>query len=146
MFERIVAAIDSDPERSVKVIQATKELARAFGSSVLVAHIVDVERPAAAVTGKAGAIPPSLHLESEEEARQLVDAAVGRLRGDGVQAEGQVGPGAGSRARELLAIADSADANLIVIGDRSSNVTDALLGGVAHRVVHLAKIPVLLVR
>src|SRR3981081_2954050 len=107
MFERIVAAIDSDPERSVKVIQATKELATACGSSVLVAHVLDVERPAAAVTGKAGAIPPSLHLESEAEARQLVDAAVERLRGDGLQVEGQIGPGAGSRARELLAIADS---------------------------------------
>ena len=71
MFERIVAAIDSDPERSVKVIQATGELARACGSSVVVAHIRDVERPAAAVSGKAGAIPPSLHLESEEEARQI---------------------------------------------------------------------------
>jgi nucleotide-binding universal stress UspA family protein len=146
MFERILAAIDSDPERSVKVIQATKELAKACGSSVLVAHILEVERPAATVTGRAGAIPPALHLESEEQARQLVDAAVERLRGDGVQAEGQVGPGAGSTARELLAIADSAGANLIVIGDRSSHVSDVLLGSVAHRVVHLAKIPVLLVR
>ena len=146
MYERILAAIDSDPERSVKVIQATSELARACGSSVLVAHIRDVERPAATVTGKAGAIPPALHLESEEEAKQLVDSAVERLRGDGLQAEGQVGPGAGSTARELLAIVDSAGANLIVIGDRGSHVSDVLLGSVAHRVVHLAKVPVLLVR
>ena len=63
-----------------------------------------------AVTGKAGAIPPAIHLESEEEAKQLVDSAVERLRGDGLQAEGQVGPGAGSTARELLAIVDSAGA------------------------------------
>jgi nucleotide-binding universal stress UspA family protein len=63
-----------------------------------------------------------------------------------VQAEGQIGPGAGSTARELLAIADSAVANLIVIGDRGSHVSDVLLGSVAHRVVHLAKVPVLLVR
>jgi universal stress protein A len=146
MFERIVAAIDSDPERSSKVIQATKELARAFGSSVLVAHVLDIERPAATVTGRAGAIPPSLHLESEEEARRLVDSAVEQLRADGVQAEGQIGPGAGSTARELLAIADAAGANLIVIGDRGSHMSDVLLGSVAHRVVNLAKVPVLLVR
>jgi nucleotide-binding universal stress UspA family protein len=146
MFERIIAAIDSDPERSVKVIQATGELARACGSSVVVAHIRDVERSTATVTGKAGAIPPALHLESEEEARQLVDSAVERLRGDGLQAEGQVGAGAGSTARELLALADAAGANLIVTGDRGSHVTDVLLGSVAHRVVHLAKVPVLLVR
>jgi nucleotide-binding universal stress UspA family protein len=146
MFERIVAAIDSDPERSVKVVEAAKELAKACGSTVLVAHIRDVERPAASVTGRAGAIPPSLHLESEEEARGLVDAAVERLRGAGVQAGGQVGPGPGSTARQLLAIADSDSANLIVIGDRGSHVSDVLLGSVAHRVVHLAKVPVLLVR
>ena len=51
-----------------------------------------------------------------------------------------------STARELLAIASSAGATEIVIGDRGSHVTDVLLGSVAHRVVHLAEIPVLLVR
>ena len=39
MFERIVAAIDSDPERSSKVVEATRELARARGSKVLLAHV-----------------------------------------------------------------------------------------------------------
>jgi nucleotide-binding universal stress UspA family protein len=147
MFERIVAAIDSDPERSTKVIEATKVLAKAFESNVLVVHVRDVERQASMVgTARAGAVPPSLHFESEEEASQLVDTAVERLRGDGVQAEGQVGPGTGSTARELLAIATAAGASEIVIGDRGSHVTDVLLGSVAHRVVHLAEIPVLLVR
>jgi nucleotide-binding universal stress UspA family protein len=147
MFERIVAAIDSDPERSAKVIEATKGLAKAFESSVLVVHVRDVERQASMVgTARAGAVPPALHFETEEEARQLVDSAVDRLRGDGIQAEGQVGAGAGSTARELLAIATSAGATEIVIGDRGSHVTDVLLGSVAHRVVHLAEIPVLLVR
>jgi nucleotide-binding universal stress UspA family protein len=147
MFERIVAAIDSDPERSVTVTEATKELAKAFESSVLVVHVRDIERQVAMVgTAKAGAVPPSLHFESEEEARELVDSAVERLRGDGVQAEGQIGTGVGSTARELLAIATTAGATEIVIGDRGSHVTDVLLGSVAHRVVHLAEIPVLLVR
>lgn len=145
MFERIVAAIDSDPERSVKVVQAASGLAKACGSTVLVAHVRDVERPAAAMAGKAG-IPPSLHLESEEEAQALVDSAVERLRADDVQAEGQVGPGPGSTARQLLSIADASSADLIVIGDRGSHVSDVLLGSVANRVAHLAEIPVLLVR
>jgi len=147
MFERIVAAIDSDPERSAKVTEATRVLAKGFESSVLVVHVRDVERQTTMVgAAKAGAVPPSMHFETEEEARQLVDSAVERLRGDGLHAEGQVGPGAGSTARELLAIATSAGATEIVIGDRGSHVTDVLLGSVAHRVVHLAEIPVLLVR
>lgn len=146
MYERIVAAIDNDPDRSVKVVQAVAQLAKAVGSTVLVVHVRDVERPAALVTGRAGAIPPALHLESEEEARELVENAVAQLRDEGVQAEGQVEPGPGRTARQLLAIAEAAGANLIAVGDRSSAVTDVLLGSVAHRVVHLAQIPVLLVR
>jgi nucleotide-binding universal stress UspA family protein len=33
-----------------------------------------------------------------------------------------------------------------VVGDRNSRVSDVLLGGVAHRIVHLAPCSVLLVR
>jgi universal stress protein A len=153
MFGRIVAAIDSDPERSTKVVEAAKELARAFGSEVVVAHVREVERPPAmvAAAGRAGAIPPALHFESEEAARALVDAAVERLRSAGVRASGQIGPGpgstaAGSTARELLEIADAFRSTLILVGDRGSRVTDLLLGSVAHRIVHLAGCSVLLVR
>src|SRR5947199_3025985 len=81
MFERILAAIDSDPERSTRVVAAAQELARAFGSQLVVAHVRDVERPAATLaTARASALPPALHVESEEEARALVDAAVERRR------------------------------------------------------------------
>jgi nucleotide-binding universal stress UspA family protein len=113
----------------------------------VVAHVRDVERPAATLAAaRASALPPALHVESEEEARALVDAAVERLRGAGVRADGQIGLNVGSTARELLAIADDYGATLIVVGDRSSRVRDLLLGGVAHRIVHLAGCPVLLVR
>jgi nucleotide-binding universal stress UspA family protein len=148
MFEKIVAAIDDDPDRSAKVMETAKAQALANGSKVLVAHVRDVERPSVMVTpaAKAGAIPPSMHFESEESARQLVDAAVENLRGAGIEAQGKVGTGIGSTARELLDIAETYDADLIVVGDRGSHVTDLLLGSVAHRIVHLAKCPVLLVR
>ena len=148
MFERIVAAIDSDPVRGAKVVAAAQELAQKFGSRVLVVHVREVERPAAMVgLARPSALPPVLHVESEEDARALVDAAVERLRNAGVQAEGQVGHGAAdSTARELLEIAQAYGATLIVVGDRGSRVSDMLLGGVAHRIVHLAACPVLLVR
>jgi len=149
MFERIVAAIDSDPERSTKVVDAAMELARKFDSEVMVAHVREVERPAAmvAATARPSALPPSVHVESEEDAKALVDTAVDRLRAAGVKADGQVGPGAaGSTAHELLEIAGAHGADLIVVGDRDSRVIDILLGGVAHKIVHLAACPVLLVR
>jgi nucleotide-binding universal stress UspA family protein len=149
MFERIVAAIDSDPERSARVVEAAQELAQKFGSEVVVAHVRDVERPQALVapTARPGALQPVVHFESEEEARALVDAAVNRLRSAGVRADGQIAPGTtGSTARELLTIAQSHGATLIVVGDRGSHVTDVLLGSVAYRIVHRAECPVLLVR
>ena len=152
MFERIVAAIDSDPERGAKVVAAAQELAQKFGSRVLVVHVREVERPAAMVgMARPSALPPVLHVESEEEAKALVDAAVDRLRNAGVGAQGQVGHGAAgsaarSTARDLLEIAQSFGATLIVVGDRGSRVSDVLLGSVANRIAHLAACPVLLVR
>ena len=44
MFEKIVAAIDDDADRSAKVTARTRELARAFESEVLVAHIREPKR------------------------------------------------------------------------------------------------------
>jgi len=149
MFERIVAAVDNDPERSAKVVDAARELAWKFQSEVVVAHVREVERPTTmvATTARPGAAPPALHFESEEEAQKLVDTAVARLRGAGINAEGEIGPGAaGSTARELLEIAQARRSTLIVVGDRGARVTDVLLGGVAHRIVNLADCPVLLVR
>ncbi len=145
MFEKIVAAIDSDPERSAKVIQATLEVCRARTSEVVIAHVREVERPAP-MLARAGALPPALHLESEEDAQHLVERKVEELRGAGVTVRGEVGTGGASTANELLKIAEAFAANLIVVGDRGSNVSDLLLGGVAHRIVHLAHCPVLVVR
>jgi nucleotide-binding universal stress UspA family protein len=147
VFERIVAAIDSDAGRANQVMQAAGELGQKFGSQVLIVHVRDVERSAmVAAVGKPGALPPIVHFETEERAQQLVDGAVQQLRDRGVTADGVVGSGAGSTARELLDIAQSHRANLIVVGDRDSRVTDVILGGVSHRIVHLADCPVLLVR
>ena len=146
MFERIVAAIDSDPDRSTRVEQAARELALACGSDVLVAHVLDVERSARMVAAAKPGVPPALHLESEEAARALVDGAVERLRNAGVRAGGEVGTGAGSTARELLEIGRGFGATVIIVGDRGAHMSDVLLGSVAHKVVHLAECPVLLVR
>jgi nucleotide-binding universal stress UspA family protein len=147
VFERIVAAIDNDTDRAEAVLAAVQELGRKFHSRVLVAHVRGVERTAAMVTaGKPGALSPAIHFESEETAQQLVHEAVNRLHRAGVTAEGAVGEGAGSTARELLDFAESHNADLIVVGDRDSRVSDIILGGVAHRIVHLANCPVLLIR
>jgi universal stress protein A len=148
MLERIVAAIDREPSRSQKVIAAAGELARMRDSNVLVVHVREVERPTATMipTARPSAAPPVFHIETEERAQELVEGAVEQLHAAGVQAEGRVGPGSGTTARELLDIARQYGATLIVVGDRGSQVSDLLLGSVANRILHLADCPVLLVR
>ncbi|HVB77081.1 MAG TPA: universal stress protein [Candidatus Nitrosotalea sp.] len=145
MFDRIVAAIDADSTRAQHVIDAAVELASRHGSQVLVIHVREVERPGAALA-RPGAIPPALTPESEEEAARIVEQALQRLRAAGLRAEGRVGQGLGSTAHELLDSALEFKAGLILVGDRGSHLTDLLLGGVAHRIVHQAQCSVLVVR
>ena len=145
MFERIVAAIDDDAFRRKRVLEATRELAAARQSTVTVAHILEVERVAA--TGRPTTIATPPRLEDEALARGLVEEALTMLREAGVSAKGVVRSGGGSStAKELLSLAGEFDADLIVVGDRGAHLSDLLLGGVAYRIVHAARCPVLLVR
>lgn len=148
MFEHIVAAIDDDTIRRGRVIDATRELATALKKSrVVVAHIREVER--SSVTGRPTTIAPTsppVALEDEEMARAIVDDAVRTLQHAGVEATGVVREGGAQTAKELLNVAEESNADLIVIGNRGVHVTDLLLGSVAHRIVHGAPCPVLLIR
>lgn len=149
MFDKIVAAIDSEPARAEHVVTAAGDLAKLMGAQVVVVHVRELERSATLIgAARPGALPVTPHMESEEDARHLVDNAVARLEGTGIKAEGRVHPGStdGSTARELVDIAESVNANLIVVGDRGSRVSDVLLGGVAHKIVQQATCSVLLVR
>ena len=147
VFERIVVALDTDSDRSDRVVEAAEQLARVTDSAVLVADIQNVERTAViAATPRPGAIPPPLPMDSSRQAQSLVARAVDRLQRAGIAAEGIVRPGEGSTARDLLQIADGFDATVIVVGDSGSRVTDLLLGGVAHKIVRDASCSVLLVR
>ncbi|HEY6471215.1 MAG TPA: universal stress protein [Candidatus Dormibacteraeota bacterium] len=146
MFERVVVALDTDSDRSERVVEAAEALAR-VGGEVLVAHIQEVERPAViAATPRPGALPPPIPADGSREAHEVVDRAVERLKRAGIGAEGIVRPGAGSTARDLLQIAGGFEATVIVVGDSGSRVTDLLLGGVAHKIVRDATCSVLLVR
>ena len=145
MFERIVAAVDADPERAQAVVAAATRLATALHAEVRVVHVREVEHPAALAVGRPGIAAPML-ADGDADARALVDGLVASLRDAGVRSDGIVHSGEGSTARELLDVAGRYGASLIVVGDRGSRVTDILLGSVSHRIVHLAPCPVLVVR
>lgn len=144
MFERILVSVDGSPN-SDKAVQVSEAMARAHNSRVLVVHGRDVATPIPMLTR-----PPSLvsdQLESEEFAQRLVDDAVARLQAAGLDVRGEVLAGPGKIGVRILAAAEAAEADLIILGSRGMSAATALLiGSVAHRVIHEATCPVLLAR
>jgi len=137
MFDRILVAVDGSPY-SAPAVSAAAEIATKFNSQTFVLHVREHDR------GRAGAFP----LETPQEATQLVAEAVVALEHAGIAATGEVhGAVAGNAAREIVDTARSQGADLIVMGSRGlSDIAGLFVGSVTHQVLHLAHVPVLVVR
>ena len=138
MYERILAAVD-ESDVAGRVLAAATELAALSHGEVFVLHLREREPT------KFGVLPS---VESPADASSLVDDAVQKLTAAGVKAAGTVRNSVfGYAAREILAEADSRDAGVIVMGSRGrGDLAGLLLGSTAHKVIHLAGRPVLVVR
>jgi nucleotide-binding universal stress UspA family protein len=137
MFDKILLAVDGS-ERSRKAASAAGEIGRAFGGEVLVLHVREDELTWAI----------DVVLETETEASELVDGIVRELKDAGGSVRGEVvrAPVAHT-ARTILDVAKEEGAGLIVMLTRGlSNWNRVLMGSVAHKVVHLADLPVLIVQ
>ena len=138
MYERILVALDHSAV-SDHVLAAAKELASMSKAKVWVLHLRERE-----VIAQMGNVPS----ETEDEATQSVNSAVKELTGLGVEAHGEVRDTTfGHAAREIMADAKEHDVNVIVMGSRGrGDWAGAILGSTAHKVIHLADRPVLVVR
>jgi nucleotide-binding universal stress UspA family protein len=138
MYERILVALDHSAV-SDHVLAAAKELASMSKAKVWVLHLRERE-----VIAQLGDVPA----ETEDEATQAVNGAVKELTGLGVEAHGEVRDTTfGHAAREIMADAKEHDVNVIVMGSRGrGDLAGAILGSTAHKVIHLADRPVLVVR
>jgi nucleotide-binding universal stress UspA family protein len=136
MLEKILLAVDSS-KHARKAVPAAVELARAGSGLVRVLHVRELSYAPATVVGN-----------SPEEAERLVEEVVDELKQAGAQAEGvAVTSIEGSPARAILEQAEEFGAGMIVLGSRGlSSLGGLLLGSVAHKVLHLATRPVLVVR
>ena len=137
MYERLLAAVD-DSEVSPRVIAAAKELASLSQGQVWVLHLRERE------FGRLGLTP----IESDEEAQEPVKAGVDALTQAGIDAHGEVRETVfGHAAREIVKDAQEHDAGVIIMGSRGrSDLTGAMLGSTAHKVIHLTDRPVMVVR
>jgi nucleotide-binding universal stress UspA family protein len=137
MFERIVLAVDgSEPAQRAVLVAA--DIASKYGSEVIVVHVAEQQ------LGLGGPIA----YDTTEEATRDADGAARSLKDLGVSARAEARAAlAGRAAQEIMDVAASEDAGLIVMGSRGMSDWEGLLvGSVAHKVVHLSSVPVLIVR
>jgi nucleotide-binding universal stress UspA family protein len=142
MKKTILLAVDAarqKPGRHVAAAVAmTRDLSSDTGDQVIVLHVHEFS------ASKFGRAQVDC-LEGEGDA--LVDEIVGGLRNAGITAKPEIRQAdLGYTARVILAAADEHDARIIVLG--SSGRTDMPhlpFGSVSHRLLHLARRPVLIV-
>lgn len=139
MYEKILVAIDHS-EISVRALDAALSLALLSHGEVWVLHLRERE-----MMGKTGLMTSA---ESSDEAGADASAAVEALTRAGIKAHGVVRDTAfGHAAREIVSDAAEHGVDVIVMGSRGrGDLAGLVLGSTAHKVIHLADRPVLVVR
>ena len=137
MFEKILLAVDGS-EHSRRAVVVAGDLARRYEGEVIVLHAREHELTWGA----------DIDVETPDEGRQLVDGVMRELKDAGTNVRGElVRVPLGQTPRAILDMAREEGVGLIVMGTRGlSDWSRLLMGSVAHKVVHLAEVPVLVVR
>lgn len=144
-IKTILVPTDFSPDAQSALFKA-KELARAFGSRIVILHAYRVDLPMSTPNLGGGFILPDRFYEDlRASATSEVEALAAATVKDGVQAEGVA-----VEDRPAAAIVDAAkrvSADLIVMGTRGlTGLAHVVLGSVADRVIREASCPVLTVK
>jgi nucleotide-binding universal stress UspA family protein len=139
VYDRILVAVDYS-ENSGRALAAARDLALLSKGEVWVLHLMERE-----TGGKVGVVTSA---ETFSEAEGAVETSVKALVDAGVTAHGEVRSTLfGHAAREIIEDAKVNNADVIVMGSRGrGDLAGLLLGSTAHKVIHLADRPVLVVR
>jgi nucleotide-binding universal stress UspA family protein len=136
-MQKIVLGYD-DTEASQRALERVGQLAKAFGSDVVITSVAPVEMSVGRSGGPIDPMEPlSKHTEELGRARKY-------LEGEGIQAEYQ--PAVGEPADAIVQVAQERGADMIVVGTREPSVVQRLLGqSVSDAVSHKARCDVLIV-
>jgi nucleotide-binding universal stress UspA family protein len=137
MFKTILIATDGSADGDRALALATSMTVETH-SRIVVVHVVEL------VGGKGGVYPRAA---DEDDLESTIRAQVAGMQSDGVQAEVVIeSVRLGGPARVIAQVADSVNADLIVVGSKGrAAVSDVLLGSVPLRLLHIAHRPVLVV-
>ena len=134
MFKTIVLALDGS-DGAKTAIPVAAELAETEKAGLVIAHVTEY------MAAKGGELPrvdeDQIRAEIEEKAKELSDR--------GIETRVELAESVpGGPAHAIIDIADRAGGDLIVTGTRGhSSIAGLLLGSVTHRLLHIAKRPVL---
>ena len=119
-----------------RALSVAKDLARAHDARLLVLHVQGT-----------GLTRKGFFNDANPRVVAALDGVAGQLREEGFQAELVVGRIAdGDEYRKILELAEEADVDLIVVGNRGHGPLAGLLhGSVAPRLLQAASLPVLVV-
>ena len=136
-MKTIVLGYDATPAAE-RALERTAELAKTFGSSVIVTSVTSI-----AAGGPRGGGPID-SADPPERHRAQFDHARSRFSELGVEVEGV--PTAGDPASAIADLAKERDADLIVVGTREPGFFERILGqSVSEGVSHHAQCDVLIV-
>jgi nucleotide-binding universal stress UspA family protein len=145
-LKKILVATDfSDP--SAAALAYGRELARSFGATLSVVHVIDdVAMRAYGVDGGVFVTDPHVQRQFEENARAQIEAELSYEDRTRLGAAGVVLMSSAPSAA-IVSYAHESGIDLIVMGTHGrSGVAHLLIGSVSERVVQTAPCPVLTVR
>jgi nucleotide-binding universal stress UspA family protein len=136
-YQKIVLGYD-ESDGAKLALERVAELAKAFGSELIVASVAPV---VTSIGRSAGAIdstdPPAAHIEELKHAQTY-------LEGEGLQADYL--PGIGQPAETIAELAKDRDADLVVLGTHEPSALGRLFGqSVGESVAHKVHCDVLIV-
>ena len=139
MYTSIVVGIDGSATAEIAMGRAV-DLARLTGATL---HVVSAYEPAPTrVTG--GAPPGEFSAGSDFKADAVLQKALSRVRGEGIEVKEHAPKG--SAADAILAVANENGADLIVIGNVGMQGARRVLGSVPNKVSHHSSCDVLIVQ
>jgi len=141
MFQTIVVGTDGS-SRSRQAVAVAAELARNHGANLHMVHAFRAVLQVAPGDPMAG-LAASTDAEVEQTARTRLDELASEIRRDGVSVETYCVAQAAAPA--ILGIAESQEADLIVVGNRGMTGARRVLGSVPNSIAHGARCAVLIV-
>jgi len=141
MFSTILVPIDlAEPESSGRALEAAIRMARDYDATM---HVVTVV-PDVGMSVVGGYFPKGFEQQALDETKTRLKAFLEDIIPDDVKAKGHVAHG--GIYQQILAIADTLGADIIVMASHRPAMRDYLLGPNAARVVRHARQSVLVVR